>query len=550
MAEQNINSHSVADLPEQKPKMDPIVANGEVGLKISKKAKSRRQKFVIMCAVLASTNSVLLGYDIGVMSGAVLFIRKDLHVNDLQVEILLGSLNLICLLGAGLAGRTSDALGRRWTMALAALIFLVGAIVMALAPSFAWLMVGRLVAGMGVGYALVIAPVYTAEVAPASSRGTLTCFPEIFINTGILLGYVANYSFQNLPAHYSWRVMVGLGGVPPLFIGLFVLLMPESPRWLVMKNRNDDAMEVLRRTSDSEAEAEERLALIMEGIQYAQTNMKKAGSAASDPLKSEGEGSWGDLLYRPTPAIRGMMIVALGVQFFQQASGVDATVYYSPVTFKTAGIKSQNGLLGATMAMGFVKTIFIVVAAFYIDKVGRRPLLLTSTVGSTASLASLALCLIAVKRTTGTGHTAAAFLAIVSACSNMAFFSIGLGPVNWVLGAEIFPLRLRAKAASLGVGVNRVVSGVVTVTFLSLSHAISVPGAFFLYASLSGMAVLFVFFFVPETKGKTLEEVVAFFHKRSSKKTPSPNELELGNGHGGPERKNGIEAAPLETSKT
>uniref|UniRef100_A0A0D6QRM5 Major facilitator superfamily (MFS) profile domain-containing protein n=1 Tax=Araucaria cunninghamii TaxID=56994 RepID=A0A0D6QRM5_ARACU len=522
--------------------MDPIVANGDVGVKNSKEAKSRRQKFVIMCAVLASTNSVLLGYDIGVMSGAVLFIRKDLHINDLEVEILIGSLNIICLLGAGLAGKTSDTLGRRWTMALAALIFLVGAIIMALAPSFAWIMVGRLVAGMGVGYALVIAPVYTAEVAPASSRGTLTCFPEIFINCGILLGYVANYSFQNLPTHYSWRVMVGLGGVPPLFIGLFVLFMPESPRWLVMKNRNEDAMEVLRRTSDSEAEAEERLAQIMEGIQYAQTNLKKPGSAASDLLKSEGEGTWGELLYRPSPAIRKMLIVALGVQFFQQASGIDATVYYSPVTFKAAGIKNQNALLGATMAMGFVKTSFIIVAAFFIDKIGRRPLLLTSTVGSTASLASLALCLIAVGKTSGAGHTAAAFLAIISACANVAFFSIGLGPVNWVLGAEIFPLRLRAKAASLGVGVNRVVSGIVSVTFLSLSHAITVPGAFFLYAGFSFLAILFVFFFVPETKGKTLEEVVAFFHNRSSKKKPSPSELELGNGHGSPERKDGIQA--------
>ncbi|GLJ23711.1 hypothetical protein SUGI_0449310 [Cryptomeria japonica] len=494
-------------------------------------SKPKRNMYVIACAVLASTNSVLLGYDIGVMSGAVLFIRKDLDIKDLEVEILIGSLNIICLLGAALAGKTSDAVGRRWTMALAALIFFVGAVVMSLAPSFAWLMVGRLVAGMGVGYALVIAPVYTAEVAPASTRGTLTCFPEIFINLGILLGYVANYAFQGLPAHYSWRVMLGMGVIPPFFIGVFVLFMPESPRWLIMKNRNEDAMKVLLRTSDSEAEAEERLAQIMEGIQYAQKNLKKGGQSSEvDPLKSEGEGTWGELIFKPTLTIRRMLMVGLGVQFFQQASGIDATVYYSPVTFKKAGIKSQNAILGATMAMGFVKTGFIVLAAFFIDKVGRRPLLLTSTAGSTLSLAGLALCLIVVGKTSGSAHEAFAFLAVIAACSNVAFFSIGLGPVNWVMGAEIYPLRLRAKAAGIGVGVNRLVSGVVSITFLSFSKAISVPGVFFFYASFSFLAVGFVYWFVPETKGKTLEEIVEFFNIRSSGKTATPSELELGNG--------------------
>lgn len=423
-------------------------------------------------------------------------------------------------------------------MALAAAIFFVGAVVMSLAPSFAWLMVGRLVAGMGVGYALVIAPVYTAEVAPASTRGTLTCFPEIFINLGILLGYVANYAFQDLPAHYSWRVMLGMGVVPPFFIGVFVLFMPESPRWLIMRNRNEDAMKVLLRTSDSVAEAEERLAQIMEGIQYAQKNLRKGGPISTqevvdggDSLKSEGEGTWGELLFRNTPTIRRMLLVGLGIQFFQQASGIDATVYYSPVTFKKAGIKSQNAILGATMAMGFVKTGFIVVAACFIDKAGRRPLLLTSTAGTTLSLASLALCLIGVGKTSGSTHEAFAFLAVFAACANVAFFSIGLGPVNWVMGAEIYPLRLRAKAAGIGVGVNRLVSGVVAVTFLSFADAISVPGVFFFYAGFAFLAVLFVYFFVPETKGKTLEEIVEYFNDRSNKgKGATPSQLELGNG--------------------
>lgn len=473
--------------------------------------------------------------DVGVMSGAVIFIKEDLKISDVKVEVLIGSLNIISLVGAALAGRTSDAIGRRWTMALAAFIFLVGALVMAVAPSFAWLMVGRSVAGIGVGYALLIAPVYTAEVAPAASRGALTCFPEIFINVGILIGYIANYALAGLPKHLNWRVMIGAGAVPPLFLGIAVLMMPESPRWLIMKNRNDDAMKVLLRTSVNQAEASERLEQILEGIQYAQRQASlDNGSNPNVITKSDGEGKWREL-YKPAKAIRRMMIIALGIQFFQQAGGIDATVYYSPVTFKAAGINSQGAVLGATMAVGFAKAGFVVLAAFLIDRVGRRPLLLTSAVGSTVCLAALATALAVIPKTSpvGKGHEAAGYLAVIAACGNVAFFSVGMGPVNWVLGAEIFPLRLRAKAASLGVGVNRGMSGVVSMTFLSISKAITVPGTFYLFAGVSALCSTFIYFMVPETKGKTLEEIVESFHVKpkesSENRARDPSELELGN---------------------
>lgn len=508
--------------------------------------KIPRNKFVIACAVLASTNSILFGYDVGVMSGAVIFIKKDLKISDVQEEVLIGSLNIISLLGSGLAGRTSDAIGRRWTMALAAFIFLVGALVMAVSPSFAWLMVGRSVAGIGVGYALLIAPVYTAEVAPAASRGSLTCFPEIFINVGILIGYIANYALQGLPPHLNWRVMIGLGAVPPLFLGIAVLMMPESPRWLLMRGRNEDAMKVLLRTSVDQAEASERLEQIVEGIQYAKQNAlvhessnPKKTSNPNKTSKNDGEGKWREL-YKPSKAIRRMLIIALGIQFFQQAGGIDATVYYSPVTFRTAGINSQGGILGATMAVGFAKAGFVVVAAVLIDKVGRRPLLLTSAIGSTVSLLALAtaLAVIGKSSTVGMGREVASYLAVIAACGNVAFFSVGMGPVNWVLGAEIFPLRLRAKAASLGVAVNRGMSGVISMTFLSISKAMTVPGTFYLFAAVSALCSIFIYFCVPETKGKTLEEIVESFHVKPQesldKMATDPSELELGNRRGIP----------------
>lgn len=195
------------------------------------------------------------------MSGAILFIKEDLNITSIQVEILVGSLNVVSLVGSLASGRTSDWIGRRYTIVLAACTFLVGALMMGFAPSFAFLMAGRIVAGIGVGYALIIAPVYVAELSPAMTRGFLSSLPELFINIGILLGYVSNYALSGLSSDINWRLMLGLAAVPALVVGLGVLAMPESPRWLVMKGRIHEAKWVLLKTSETEAEAEYRCSL-------------------------------------------------------------------------------------------------------------------------------------------------------------------------------------------------------------------------------------------------------------------------------------------------
>lgn len=529
---------SSEDLKLHAGKYERVNSNSIHGNSIpSSPVKKSMNKYVIACAVLASMNSILLGYDAGVMSGAIIFINEDLKITEVQEEVLIGSLNIVSIVGAAIAGRTSDAIGRRWTMALAALIFMLGAAIMGLAPSFLFLMGGRLLAGLGVGFALMIAPVYTAELAPASSRGALTSLPEIFINAGILLGYISNYFLSGLPVHFSWRLMLGLGVVPAFLLGLGVLAMPESPRWLVMQNRIQEAVLVLSRTSDDQAEAAERLAQIMDaaGVQGNDDSAHKSGGHEGTSLdtpssptaqKSHGEGVWLELL-RPTATVRRMLIISLGIQFFQQASGIDATVYYSPVIFKEAGIHSQEGILAATIAVGFAKTGFILVATFLLDRVGRRPLLLTSALGMSVSLVALALGFSFIENTSESNE-GAVILAILAVCSNVAFFSIGLGPVCWVLASEIFPLRLRAQAVGLGVIVNRIVSGIVAMTFLSVSRAITVSGTFSLFAGLSVLCVAFIYNYVPETKGKTLEEIEAFFEEEEAKRQSQGAELELG----------------------
>ncbi|KAK6127361.1 hypothetical protein DH2020_038904 [Rehmannia glutinosa] len=229
---------------------------------------------------------------------------------------------------------------------------------MGFANNYAVLMVGRFVAGLGVGYALMIAPVYAAEVAPTSSR--------------VLLGYLSNYAFAKFSLKLGWRLMLGVGAVPSVFLGLAVFIMPESPRWLVMQGRLGDAKKVLDKTSDSLEEAQLRLA-----------DIKEAAGLPEDchddvvevPKTDRGGGGvWGDLLIHPTRPVLHIVIAALGLQFLQQASGIDAVVMYSPRIYEEAGITSDSKKLLATIAVGVCKTVFILVTTFFVDRIGRRVL--------------------------------------------------------------------------------------------------------------------------------------------------------------------------------
>ncbi|XP_061375604.1 probable polyol transporter 4 isoform X1 [Gastrolobium bilobum] len=502
------NGNGISEIPlgtkTKYTRMDSDFTEAEEGLSTN---KHDTKKYVFACAIFASLNSVLLGYDVGVMSGAIIFIKEDLKITEVQQEVLVGILSIISLLGSLAGGKTSDAIGRKWTIGLAAAIFQTGGAVMALAPSFKVLMIGRLVAGVGVGFGVMIAPVYIAEISPAIARGSLTSFPEIFINFGILLGYISNYAFSGLPVHISWRIMLGVGLLPSVVIAVALFFIPESPRWLVVQNRIEEARLVLSKISESEKEAEEKL----QEIQIA------AGSANAE--KYESKAVWKEILC-PTPPVLRMLITGCGIQCFQQVTGIDTTVYYSPTIFKDAGITGNSQLLAATVAVGFTKTLFILIAIFLIDKLGRKPLLYVSTIGMTVCLFSLSLSLAFLSHA-----KVGIILAILAVCGNVAFFSVGLGPICWVLSSEIFPLRLRAQASALGAVGSRVSSGVISMSFLSVTRAITVAGAFFVFGVISCSAVAFVHYCVPETKGKTLEEIELLFQDEGELQQ---SEVELG----------------------
>ncbi|CAO2044252.1 unnamed protein product [Urochloa humidicola] len=490
---------------------DVLPQEPEDGGGISVRGSGSSRRYVFACSVFASLNHVLLGYDIGVMSGCIIFIEKDLHITEVQQELLVGCLTFISLLGCLAGGRTSDAIGRKRTIGLAAAVFQAGAAIMTFAPSFATLMAGRLLAGIGIGFAVMVAPVYISEISPAMSRGAFASFPEIFGSLGILLGYVSNLVFAGLPDGINWRVMLGAGVLPSVSIVFVLMVIPESPRWLVIQARAGDALAVLLKVTDSEEDATARLVEIQQ---------------AATQVATSGEAAWRELL-RPSPVICRMLVAGLGIQFLQQITGIDALVYYSPTIFRDAGMATDTQLLSATVAVGFSKTAFIVIAIALVDRVGRKPLLYASTVGITVCLTVLAATLALLKHG-ALPAGAASGLAVAAVCGFMAFFSVGIGPVNMVLSSEIYPLRLRAQAVGLGVALNRMTSGVVSMSFLSVCGAVSVAGAFAAFAAVSALSVAFVHRFVPETRGKTLEQIELLFGGSRGGVALGVVEMELG----------------------
>ncbi|CAL4899007.1 unnamed protein product [Urochloa decumbens] len=468
----------------------------------SSPASVKRNKYPFFCAVLASMTSILTGYNVAVMSGAQIFMAEDLGVSDAQIEVLSGVINLYSLAGALLAGWTSDRLGRRLTIVLANVFFLAGPLCMALAGGYNALMVGRFIAGIAVGYDFVIAPIYAAEISPASSRGLLTSVPEIFNNTGVMLSYVSNLAFSGLPAHLSWRVMFAAGAVPPVLLAAGTMTMPESPRWLAMKGRVDEAKAVLHKTSDTAAEAERRLLEIEDVVNAGGEGKGNRG----------GGGAWREAAAKP--GVRRVLAMVLTLQFFQQASGIDSVVLYGPRILAAAGVTTNASLLSLNVIFGVAKAGSILIAMALVDRAGRRPLLLVSTGGMAASLVLVGTLFAVASSSAGGGAAVVSAASVAAVVAYVVFFSMGLGPMAWVYSSEILPLRLRGQGAGLGTAMNRTMCAVVIMTFISLYKAVTMAGAFYIYAAIAAAAFVFVYTCLPETRGRSLEDMEELFHTK------------------------------------
>jgi SP family galactose:H+ symporter-like MFS transporter len=440
--------------------------------------------FVYLATAISALGGMLFGYDIGVISGAILFIKKEFSLSAGMEEIVVSSVLLGSLIGTVAGGVLADRLGRRRLLIVTAIVFGLGAVAAALAPGTASLIGARVVAGAAIGIASFVAPLYISEIAPVAIRGKLVSINQVALTSGIVLSYCIDYAFAGTQA---WRWMFAMAVIPAAAFGIGLLFIPNSPRWLAGRGRTDQARAVLKRIR-----APEQVEVELNQIQQSVGQQK---------------GNWSELL---SPFLRPAMIVGVGLAIAQQITGINTVIYYAPTIFKFAGLSSASVAILASVGVGVVNVVFTLVAMQLIDRVGRRPLLLASLAGMALGLTVLGLAFSLPQLSGSLG-----WIAVASLMVYVGSFAVGLGPVFWLILSEIYPLRIRGRAMSVGTVANWSANLIVALSFLTLTQVLGKAFTFWLYGVVTIGAWLFAFFLVPETKGKTLEEIEA--HWRAGK---------------------------------
>lgn len=452
--------------------------------------------YVILLAMCAALNSCNLGYDIGVNSGVGFHLQakgEGMELSDVRLELFFGIFGLAAMVGAAISYTASDGLGRRKAFACTSVAFIIGVLWTATATSYASLLCGRFVTGSGVGLGLAIDPVYIAEVSPPQHRGRLVTWSETATNVGILLGFISGFAFRD-SGEGGWRAMIALGAVIPcVLLVLIKTFMPESPRWLVAKGRSEEARLILRRCYPPSANTDD----VINQIQAAIEEERRASNAYG----------WSALLIRPTKTTKRMLIVGVGIAASQQLTAIEAIQYYILYILADAGVKTRSQQFAILLCIGVIKVLVIVVAGRLFDhpRLGRKPLLTLSNAGCAGCLVLLALAT----------ATNSAPLAILALALYVTFFSLGAGPGIWLVASEVFSLGIRGKAMSLATTANRALATVIGATFLSLKNVLGDVGFLLFFALLCCGNVLFIRCYVPETKGKSLEEMLLYFEELS-----------------------------------
>jgi sugar porter (SP) family MFS transporter len=435
------------------------------------------RRFVYIVASIAALGGLLFGFDTGVISGALLFIRQDFNLNAFTEGFIVSSLLLGAMVGAGVSGALSDRLGRRTIILVAAVIFAVGAIGAALSPSVEVLILFRFVLGLGVGTASALVPSYISESAPTDIRGSLSSLFQLAITIGILVAYLVNAVFSPVG---DWRWPLGLAVVPALVLLVVMYLMPETPRWLVSKGREAEARRVLERTRVGEEIESE----IEEIHRVEEETREQAG--------------YRELL---APWVRPMLVAGIGLAVFQQFVGINTVIYYAPTIIKSTGLANVTSIL-ATVGIGVVNVLMTLVAISIIDRVGRRPLLFAGLAGMVVSLVIIGGAFLDPNLSGIISWVTLAGLMLY-----VASFAVSFGPLLWVMLPEIFPLKVRGAGAGVSALSNWGANFVVSQAFLPLVALIGTTAVFWILAGICVVAAIFIYFLVPETRGRSLEQI-------------------------------------------
>ncbi|MBS3904155.1 MAG: sugar porter family MFS transporter [Simkania sp.] len=431
--------------------------------------------YAVGAVIVAALGGFLFGYNTAIIAGALLFIKEQFHLDPQMQGWTVSIILLGALIAAMITGSLADRFGRRRTILLSALLFILGAILVARAPDNAMFMWGRFITGLGVGLVSVVAPMYLSEISSAKHRGSIVAIYQLAITIGILVAYGSNYAFAS--SENGWRMMMVWGAAPAVLQLLLSSYLPESPRWLLGMGKETKAHEVVKKL---------HLRELLE-----------------EKISTEKRSRWAALF--ATPSIRWAFFVGIILAIFQQITGINAVIYYAPDIFQLVGFPSNESAILATVGIGGINVIATVFAVWLLDKVGRRMLLLVGLCGMTIALACISLAFYIKSPGINT-------ISMVALMGYVAFFAIGLGPVTWVILSEIYPLSVRGKAMSVATLVNWLFNYLLALTFIDIVNWFG-TGMTFL-----GFAVLCVicFFFVlkiPETKGKKLGEIQKLFSK-------------------------------------
>ena len=462
---------------------------------------------IYVIAIIAATGGLLFGFDTGVISGAIPFFQKDFGIDNGMVEQITSAGLLGAILGALFCGKLTDRLGRRKVILASAVIFAVGAVWSGIAAD-AWnLVLARLFLGVAIGVSSFAVPLYIAEISPTKVRGTLVSMFQLMVTIGVLVSYLSDLYFADESDMTCWRPMFYVGVIPACILLIGMFFMPETPRWLMSQGRHDESIRILNRI---EGEAQAKISFRQMQEEIKRSEAEKSG--------------WRELLQ---PWLRTPLIICIGIMFFQQFVGINTVIYYSPKIFLMAGFDGTVAAIWASVGVGLVNVIFTVVSVYFVDRLGRRKLYFIGLSGIVVSLLLLGLCFVYVNQL----GDSVKWVAILLIFCCVAFFAISIGPLGWLIISEIFPLKLRGLGASLGSLSVWLFNSIVSFTFFKIVKALTIPGkeiltegedlgnpagAFWFYGGIAFLALIWGYFYVPETKGVSLEQIECFWRKRES----------------------------------
>ncbi|GAB3665872.1 sugar porter family MFS transporter [Actinocorallia lasiicapitis] len=436
-------------------------------------------------AAFATLGSFLFGYDTGVVSGAMLFVRDDFHLNSFMQGAVVSVLLLSAAATAPFAGNIADRIGRKQTLIATGAIFTVGLLLAAISPNVWFLLLARFILGAGVGAASAIIPVYLSEIAPAQIRGFLTSCHQLLVVVGLLVSYIVDLIFSGSG---NWRMMFAVGLIASVAMVFGMLTAPESPAWLATNGKAADAKGVLAKIYPQNE---------VDGV------LKSMSNKGDKPSKRM---NYSDLWH--SKVIRPALIIGIGLAALQQFSGINTIMYYAPTIMEKTGLNASNSLV-YSLIIGVVNLIMTLVALKLTDTLGRRPLLIIS-----ASMMLLATIPLGLSFTVLHG-SASSIAALASTAGYIMAFAVGLGPIFWTLNSEIYPPEARAEAASLGTMVNWLANFFVSQTFLPLSDKIGQGQTFWVFGFMCLVTLLFIVKRVPETKGRSYDEIAKAIEQRA-----------------------------------